>query len=271
MENQKTNKLKTIKIIALLSYLAMIIVNILANTLPINGITTGELSEKYMNLFNPADYVFSIWGAIYFLLAVFLIYEFNVLKKFEMAPSLDEKALYNVNFYFILTSLANALWVFAWHYEYILLSTILVIIILVNLILIALQLRKTEKSFYDKLFIKLPFSFYFGWMTIATISAITTLLVSVGWNGFGLSDQFWTIAVIIIGLIIGGLMTLYFRDLAYGAVLFWAYLGILVKHLSQAGFDGQYTGVIITTIISLVIILAIFIYLLILKIKKYRK
>ena len=38
----------------------------------------------------------------------------------------------------------------------------------------------------EKLFIRLPFSVYFGWITVATIANITTLLVDIGWNGFGI-------------------------------------------------------------------------------------
>ncbi|MDZ7837626.1 MAG: hypothetical protein U5N58_06550 [Actinomycetota bacterium] len=50
-------------------------VNALANILPINNKATGELSDQYPNLFVPAGLTFSIWGLIYILLAIFIVYQ----------------------------------------------------------------------------------------------------------------------------------------------------------------------------------------------------
>ena len=51
-----------------ITFLAMVLVNALANILPINGRQTGEVSDAYGNLFAPAGITFAIWGVIYFLL-----------------------------------------------------------------------------------------------------------------------------------------------------------------------------------------------------------
>jgi hypothetical protein len=42
----------------------MIVLNVLANALPLGGRTTGEISDAYPNLFAPAGYTFAIWGLI---------------------------------------------------------------------------------------------------------------------------------------------------------------------------------------------------------------
>ena len=39
--------------------------NILANALPLNGQSTGDISDRFPVYFVPAGYVFSIWGVIY--------------------------------------------------------------------------------------------------------------------------------------------------------------------------------------------------------------
>ena len=52
---------------------ATIIVNS-ANIIPLGGVTTGELSDLYGNLFTPAGYMFSIYGVICLILAVFSYY-----------------------------------------------------------------------------------------------------------------------------------------------------------------------------------------------------
>ena len=56
-----------------LAFLAVIVVNYLAVTLPIGGMTTGALSDLYPNLFTPAGLTFSIWGLIYLMVFGFVI------------------------------------------------------------------------------------------------------------------------------------------------------------------------------------------------------
>ena len=61
--------------IVLLSILLTLIINGLANALPFNGLTTGEISNRFQVYFVPAGYVFSIWGVIYLGLMAFAVYQ----------------------------------------------------------------------------------------------------------------------------------------------------------------------------------------------------
>jgi hypothetical protein len=237
----------TFKILAGVAYLAMISVNALANTLPINNRTTGAVSDSYPNLFAPAGLTFSIWGLIYLLLAGYVIYQFT--KSAGGRESLFGK----INPLFIATSLANFFWILAWHYDYIGFSVILISTLLVLLIKIADILRQERFSSQEKLFILAPFSVYFGWITVATIANITVFLVSIGWNGFGIADYVWTSIILLVGALIGILRMRRDKNIFYGLVLIWAYLGILLKHISASGFNGQYTSVIATVIVCLVL------------------
>lgn len=45
------------------------------------------------------------------------------------------------------------------------------------------------------------------------------------------------------------------KNIAYGLVFVWAYLGIWIKHISKIGFNNQYIGIIITTIICIILFL----------------
>lgn len=236
-----------LKILAVLAYVAMVVVNSLANILPINGWTTGAVSNAYPNLFAPAAVTFSIWGVIYLLLAGYVIFQFT------KAGQKKEKLIKKINPFFIATSLVNIAWIFAWHYDYIGLSVILITILLVLLIKIANILRAEKFTSQEKLFIATPFSVYFSWITVATIANITTFLVSIGWNGFGIADFVWTSIILLVGALIGILRLQKDKNIAYGLVLVWAYLGILLKHLSAGGFDGQYPGVIATVVVCLVL------------------
>lgn len=236
-----------LKIGSLVTYVAMVVVNFLANSLPINNRSTGDISNDYPNLFAPAGIAFSIWGLIYLLLAGYVVFQF--VTKSEKTEGLLKK----INPLFIATSVANSVWIFAWHYDVIGLSVLIMAAILVLLIKIADILRKEQFTALEKFFIWAPFSIYFGWITVAAIANITIFLVSIGWNGFGISAFIWTCAILLIGATIGILRMQKDKNTAYGLVLVWAYLGILLKHLSANGFNGQYPSIIITIIACLVL------------------
>ncbi|MDN5314896.1 MAG: hypothetical protein PWP10_3646 [Clostridiales bacterium] len=250
-EQTANKKPMSAKIIVLIAWMAMIVVNALANILPINGVGTGEVSDSYPNLFAPAGITFVIWGLIYTLLLVFTIYQFST-------PS-DEEAtvrLGRVRFFFIISSLANIAWIFAWHYRQIAVSTILMLIILVCLIIIDGLGKKQQLTFREKLFVKLPFAVYFGWISVATVANITTLLVDLGWDGFGIADNTWMVVITIVATVIALTVVSTRMNWAYGAVFVWAYAGILIKHLDPAAFNSQYIDVIITVSICLGLIAA---------------
>ena len=223
----------------------MVYVNFLANSLPINNRSTGEISDAYQNLFAPAGLTFSIWGLIYLLLGGFVVYQF--IKKDQKTDELISK----INPLFILSSIANILWIFAWHYDYIGISVLIMSTMLFLLIKIAGLVNKDKLTFPKNILVRTPFSVYFGWITVATIANITVFLVSLGWNGFGIADFIWTAIILVIGATIGIARINKDKNRAYGLVLVWAYSGILLKHLSVNGFQGQYPLVIITTIICL--------------------
>lgn len=243
-----------LKIAAAVAYVAMVAVNYLANALPIGGVTTGEASDAYPNLFTPAGLTFSIWGLIYLLLLGYTLYQFGLGQKDRGAAREATFAL--VNKYFLLTSLANIAWIFAWHYGIIWLSVLIMLAFLALLIMIAGKVNAEAYSPREELFIRAPFSVYFGWITVATIANITVLLVSLGWNGFGLSDAVWTVIILFVGALIGTWRTLKDRNIYYGLVLVWAYGGILLKHSSAAGYNGAYPVVITAVIACLAVFLS---------------
>jgi len=267
MTSQKTQKL--LKILVLVSFTAMIVVNALSEILPINGLSTGQISNFYPNLFTPTAITFSIWGLIYLFLACYTVFQ---LKGTDGDKDPSKAHLFsNIRLAFCLSCLANILWIFSWHYRLIVISMLFMLMILFCLIYIAGELNKIDLTKKEKIFIKLPFSLYFGWITVATIANATVLLVSLGWNGFGIPASIWTVIILFVGLIIGVLTMLKTRGFAYGLAIIWAYIGILIKHVSANGFASAYPFIIITVIISILILLLTEIYLLISFLKKNRR
>lgn len=225
----------------------MVVVNFMANGLPINNRGTGEISDAYPNLFAPAGPAFSIWGLIYLLLGAYVIYQF--LRKDQKTENFIQK----INSFFIATSIANISWIFAWHYDFITLSVLIMAILLILLIKIADILRGEQFTLSQKLLIWAPFSIYFGWITVASIANITVFLVSIGWGGFGVADYIWTSIILLVGAIIGILRMRKDNNIAYGTVFIWAYSWILFKHMTVGGFNGQYPSIIVIVIVCLVL------------------
>jgi hypothetical protein len=240
-----------LSILNLLGFLGTVVVNALANILPLNGITTGELSDLYPNLFVPAGLTFAVWGLIYVLLGIFVIYP--LVPRIGRDPQKVD-FVQKIGPLFFISCIANIGWIFAWHYQILPLSLIFMLILLGCLLFIYLRLNvgKSETTRAERYFAHLPFSVYLGWITIATIANVTALLVNINWNTWGLGEQFWAVAVIVVGIAIALSMLFTRKDIYYSLVVDWALLGILLKRLSVTTVPDQ--SVVVVTIVGLVLI-----------------
>lgn len=208
----------------IVAFIITLIINGAANTTLIGGRNTAEVSAMYPTLITPAGYVFAIWGIIYFLLAVFLVYQL-------MSSQKDRPFQKQISFLFILTCVFNVAWLFLWQNLYLIYSTILIVAYLLTLIAIYLRLNigKSNVPLQEKLAVQVPFSVYLGWLSIATIANISVTLVSVNWDGFGLSLETWAVLVLVVALILDLIVIVTRRDIAYSLVFIWALVGIAVN------------------------------------------
>lgn len=217
------------QISVVLTILATIVINVLANALPINGLNTGQLSDRFRVYFVPAGYVFSIWGVIYLGLIAFAI--------FQALPSQrDNPRLRATGWWISLGGLANSIWIFLWHYEQFPLTPIAMLVLLATLIVTYLRLGtgRTAVSAAETWAVRLPFSIYLGWITVATVANVTTLLDYLKWDRFGIAPEIWMVIVLAAVLVIAALMNFTRRDVAYALVILWALAGIAVKHAAVA-------------------------------------
>jgi len=204
-----------LRYISVLFFGAMIYMNYLANALPMNGKTTGQLSDAYPNLFVPSGITFSIWGIIYLLLAVYCVMQFF--------PASKGMAL-KISWLFIISCVFNGLWIVAWHYQKLPLSLLIMLGLLVSLILINLQLRDLPMGV-----LKAAFGVYLGWICIAAIANVTTLLVNAAWGGMGISEEAWTIIMIVLGTLIVSITVIRMDNPFIGLSVVWAFTGIILK------------------------------------------
>jgi benzodiazapine receptor len=225
------------------AFIITLVVNGLANTTLLNNRTTAHVSDLYPTLITPAGYVFAIWGVIYVLLAAFVVY--------QALPSQKNKPYQKqVSILFILSSLFNTLWLFLWQYDYITVSVILMFALLATLIAIYVRLNigQSNAPLTEKLFIHLPFSVYLGWITIAAIANVAAALVSVNWNGLGISAEAWAVIVLIVALAITLAVIVTRRDISYSLVIVWALVGIAIKQNASP-------NIVLTAEIAIIILL----------------
>lgn len=208
-----------------LALIVTIVINGLANALPLNGQTTGEISDRFDVYFVPAGYVFSIWGLIYLSLVAFAVYQ-------ALPGQREDPQLRQVGHLFVLSCVANVAWLFLWHYERFPLTIVAMAGLLLLLIGIYLRLGtgRTQVSTAERWLVRVPFSIYLGWVTVATISNASVLLDYLNWGRWGISPEIWTIIMLGAATAITSVVAITRGDVAYGLVIVWALIGIAVKH-----------------------------------------
>jgi hypothetical protein len=217
------------QVAVVLTLLATLVVNILANALPLNGLNTGEISDRFQVYFVPAGYVFAIWGVIYIGLIAYAIYQ-------ALPSQRENPRLRATGWWVVLGGLANSVWLFLWHYEQFPLTLIAMLVLLATLLITYLRLGtgRTTVSQAESWAVRVPMSIYLGWITVATVANVTELLDYLKWNGFGIAPETWMLIVLAAVLVIAVLMNLTRRDVAYALVILWALAGISIKHAAVA-------------------------------------
>ncbi|MCM5662014.1 tryptophan-rich sensory protein [Galbibacter mesophilus] len=220
--------IKRLAILNTSSVIAVILVNYISQAFRLNGTTIGEVSSQYENLFTPAGYAFSIWGIVYLGLIAFVAFQIRRAFFSKKASEFIQKMGYN----FAIANIANALWVIAFHYDFILTSVFLMLIILYSLLKIVLSnnMEKWDAPIEIIAFVWWPICIYSGWIAVATIANIAAFLTKIGFDGGGLSEVSWTFLMIVIATILNILMIFKRNMREFALVGVWALVAIYVRH-----------------------------------------
>ncbi|MDG1398129.1 MAG: tryptophan-rich sensory protein [Polaribacter sp.] len=244
---------KILQILNGIAFVSVVFINYLSNTGVMNGKTIGSLSDSIRSLFTPAGYAFSIWGLIYLFLLGFVIYQGRSLFVKVKNDDFVEK----IGFWFIISCIANSAWIFAWIYEYTGVSCIFIFLLLVSILKIIInnkmQIEAVKKS--KLLFVSLPFVIYGGWVTVASVANVSSYLVKINWNGFGISAEIWTIILILIATLIN-IIVIYKRKMyAFALVGAWALtaIGIANKENYNTIAIIAFTAALLLVLVSLFI------------------
>ncbi len=216
-----------LNIVALISTLVMNFFSQRPSAIP--GLTaifpysTQELGESRAIFFLPAGYVFAIWGVIYLGLIAFAIFQ-------AQPRARDSQTVEKVGVWFIVSCLANIVWLLLFQNNQVWASTIAMIVLLVSLLMIytRLGIGRTPVSTAVKWMTHIPFSIYLGWITVATVANFSAALYVSGniVSFLGISADVWAVIMMIVAAAITFAMLYLRRDAAYAFVVVWALIGI---------------------------------------------
>lgn len=229
------------KLMMLANFLALagvLVVNYLATALPIAGRTPADVSAQFPTLFTPAGFTFAIWGIIYLLLIAFAFFQLSFWR--QENPVYVQK----IGYLFVLSCVANAGWLFAFHYLQIALSMLLMLVLLGSLIAIYRRLEIGQNSVGGAVrwLGHLPFRVYLGWICVATIANTAIFLTDLGWEGNPGGPVFWTLLVLSTAVGIALWMLFRRRDTAFALVILWALYGIYAARMAGQSPSGEWVA-----------------------------
>ena len=232
----------------ILAFIGVLVVNGMANGIPLGGQTTGDISAKYPALFTPSGFTFSIWGLIYLALTAFIVYQ-------ALPAQRSNKRIAAISRYFKLSCLANAVWIFVWHFDLLGFSLLLMLVILGSLIMVYRELGSVDKTVpvAERVLVQWPFSLYLGWISVATIANFSAAQVGWGFDDVLFGAVLWTQIKLALAGAISAIVILRRDDLIYVLVVAWAAFGIALKQAATPEVSG---AALMLTLLALLLVAA---------------
>lgn len=241
-----------LQLLNIIGLIVVLVLNSLSNGTLVPGRTIGGISDSYPTLFTPAGITFAVWGLIYLLLIGFAVYQG---RDMFSATKTDMPFLSQIGPWFLISCVANSVWLFPWLYQRPLIALALMLLLLGSLMMIYFQLEIGVQSVgrTEKWLVHAPFSLYLGWITVATIANVSIALKAGEWGGWGFSEATWTMIMISAAGVIGFAVALFRSDLVYALVIIWALFGIITARQMAGGGSGN-ENIIMTAYISMGIV-----------------
>lgn len=239
-----------LKIANTVAFIVTIAMNGLSSTGILSSNKIGEISRKYPTKITPAGGAFSIWGVIYTIEALFVLYQF-------WWPQQDKgQLLHGVGFWFIGACLFNSLWIVTFvqgNDVAVWCSTFLILGLLASLCKIYLKAACWKGSrpggVLQTLVLDVHISMYAGWVTVASIVNVTILLTTVV-DAASATASTCSVVMLVIALLLNLIIVVTRGDCVWGWVLAWA-----SYYISVANEDNdavRTTSLVVGGIIGLV-------------------
>jgi hypothetical protein len=199
--------------------------------LPLNWNSQADISNLYSTSITPAWFTFSIWIIIY--LSWIFLWIYIMLKNIKIK---------NIKILLLITAqIISALWLFPWHYNYIWISLIIMMILLS--ILWYLSINREKNVIFQNIS-----DLFFWWILVASIANAHIFLVYS--NIYSEPVILWVISLIIWWLINYIILKKY-NSLITSIVFIWALIWIISK---QTEIFIIFTSYIILIILTLIIV-----------------
>lgn len=213
-----------------------------------NGLSQRDLSDRYMTLITPAPSTFSIWSLIYALLIGAAVVMIIKNKDPYYGQAIDK-----ISYLFWLTSGLNMLWIICFSYTLIGISALVILAFAITLTLLILQLSTIQMG--KQWLLPAAFGMYTGWLLIATVVNISSWLVSINWQGFGLAAEYWGIIILMVAVAVTVVVTRVTKNAILPLPVAWGYFGIYQSLNAAEGFQGAYPSLAIAALVGIVLLL----------------
>ena len=207
--------------------------------------TNAQISAKYPTLLTPSGWAFSIWGGIFLLQAIWVLYPW-------VAKVASSSSMHIVRYNYLWIVLLQAAWTWAFSHEWIIASAVIMTALAVVLWKTTVRLwnsssnknnatteeqaSSSSTSYYYYVLQVLPFTLHTGWITVATAVNLNVLWIALYIDR---EIQFVFALLCLAGLgYIAGIYALQ-RDVTIPLVAAWALLGI-TAHVTEARLHPPY-------------------------------
>ncbi len=231
------------RILNLVSVIIMISANIVFEALPLNGISTAQVSAAHDTILTPPGFTFTIWGLIYLGLLLGGLFQTGLFYTKRDADNPD--LIYAVKFLLPVACLADIVWLIMWHYELILLCLIAIVLLWFALLIVYVKLLPEIRTMKERLFMIYPISIFLAWISAASLLNLTIVIHDSSRDMLGLGMIPWGIAILLIVFAICEIFVVRYADYAFGLTGLWVYAGIITRLFSLSEDNSTLMSMVI--------------------------
>lgn len=179
---------------------------------------TGAVSDSIQTGVTPAGWAFAVWSVIFLGVLVFAGYQARPAAR---GPRYDAIALP-----FIAANVFCGLWQVPWLMRLFGVAAVVIVGILASLAVLYIRLDRMGMTTTERWTLGVPTSLFLAWLCVATPLNITVALVAAGVTG----GAFWPPVLVLVVAWIGAALLWRTGDVAFSAVLVWAFVAIYAKN-----------------------------------------
>jgi len=203
-------------------------------------VTLNYINNKYSNELSPDGWAFSIWAVIYFLLAIFSIYQ--CLPGGWVKSRNDDFIFNKIGWLWSINLILNAIWLIVFMTDSkvgFVFALLIIIGIMVTAQIMNAKSVRNKLSATEMIGFRFGMSIYTGWLTAACIVSFCTMLSAFGFTAAkGYNTPAFSVATLWIAMVVFGVITFLNRDPLYSAVYIWAILAIKSRQF-KIGHNAQ--------------------------------